>query len=72
MESIFGASIGKIEWSNDEKLWSFMGLEGQILGQFKGIVLSDKNTVSPRFKEVSGRSPPLGMYMMITFIFLYI
>ncbi|XP_028760586.1 uncharacterized protein LOC114719273 [Neltuma alba] len=64
VESKFGVSIGKIEWSDNEHLWSLMGLDGQILGQFKGIVASDKNIVSPRFTEVSGRLPPLDMNLM--------
>ncbi|XP_054815292.1 uncharacterized protein LOC129315540 isoform X2 [Prosopis cineraria] len=64
VESKFGVSIGKIEWSDDDHLWSLMGLEGQILGQFKGIVASDKNIVSPRFTEVSGRLPPLDLNLV--------
>ncbi|KAF7822507.1 Renalase isoform A [Senna tora] len=64
VESKFGVSIGKIEWSDDENLWSLMGLDGQILGQFKGIVASDKNIVSPRITQVSGRLPPLDLSFM--------
>ncbi|XP_027341696.1 uncharacterized protein LOC113854718 isoform X2 [Abrus precatorius] len=59
VESKFGASIGKIEWLDDEKLWSLIGVDGQNLGQFKGLVASDKNIVSPRVAEVTGRLPPL-------------
>ncbi|XP_027341697.1 uncharacterized protein LOC113854718 isoform X3 [Abrus precatorius] len=35
------------------------GVDGQNLGQFKGLVASDKNIVSPRVAEVTGRLPPL-------------
>lgn len=50
-----------MEWLEDENLWSLMGLDGQNLGQFKGVVATDKNIVSPRFTSVTGRPPPLGM-----------
>ena len=61
MESKFAMAIGKFEWLDDEKFWSLTGLDGQNLGQFKGIVASDKNLVSPRITEVTGRLPPLGL-----------
>lgn len=72
VESKFGVSIGKIEWSDDESLWSLTGLDGKILGQFKGIVASDKSIVSPRITEVTGRMPPLGMDMISFFFFLFV
>ena len=52
--------VGRLEWLEDEKLWSVMGLDGQSLGHFKGVVASDKNVVSPRFRQVTGQPPPLG------------
>jgi len=42
-------------------LWSLIGVDGQNLGQFKGLVASDKNIVSTRIAYVPGRLPPLGM-----------
>ncbi|MED6211714.1 hypothetical protein PIB30_076332 [Stylosanthes scabra] len=59
VESKFGVGIGKAEWLDDEKLWSLTAVDGQNLGHFKGLVASDKNIVSPRITEVTGRSPPL-------------
>ena len=53
--------VGKFEWIEHENLWSLTGLDGQNLGHFKGVVASDKNIVSPRFTEITGQSPPLGM-----------
>lgn len=70
MESKFGVGIGRIEWLHDEKLWSLIGVDGQNLGQFKGLVASDKNIVSPRVAEVTGRTPPLGMNMIVFFSWL--
>lgn len=64
MESKFGVGIGRVEWLEDEKLWSLIGVDGQNLGQFKGLVASDKNIVSTRTAEVTGRLPPLGMDML--------
>ncbi|XP_061339268.1 uncharacterized protein LOC133285960 [Gastrolobium bilobum] len=59
VESKFGVGIGRVEWLADENLWSLTGTDGQHLGQFKGLVASDKNIVSPRISEVTGRLPPL-------------
>ena len=70
VESKFGVGIGKAEWLDDEKLWSLTGVDGQNLGQFKGLVAADKNIVSPRTVEVTGRSPPLGMTVMTFFPWL--
>lgn len=60
MESKFGVSIGRLECLDDEK-WSLTGLDGQNLGRFSGVVVSDKSIASPRFTDVTGRPPPLGM-----------
>lgn len=68
MESKFGVGVGRIEWLDDDKLWSLTGVDGQNLGQFKGLVASDKNIVSPRIAEVTGRLPPLGMNMIAFFL----
>ncbi|XP_057725195.1 uncharacterized protein LOC130940927 isoform X1 [Arachis stenosperma] len=61
VESKFRVGIGKAEWLDDEKLWSLTGVDGQNLGQFKGLVASDKNIVSSRVTEVTGQPPPLGL-----------
>ncbi|XP_057485161.1 uncharacterized protein LOC130771557 isoform X2 [Actinidia eriantha] len=55
----FGVGVGRVEWLEDEDSWSLIGLDGQFLGRFKGVVASDKNIVSPRFTDVTGRPPPL-------------
>lgn len=60
VESKFGVGVGRLEWLEDDKLWSLIGLDGQNLGQFEGIVASDKNIVNPRVLAVTGRPPPLG------------
>ncbi|KAK9937584.1 hypothetical protein M0R45_014363 [Rubus argutus] len=64
VESKFGMSVGRLEWLEDENLWSLMGLDGQNLGQFKGVVATDKNIVSPRFTSVTGRPPPLDLKLV--------
>jgi hypothetical protein len=77
VESKFGVGMGRVEWLDDEKLWSLIGVNGQNLGQFKGLVASDKNIVSTRIAEATGRVPPLGMNMLsfypqISFYFLHL
>ncbi|MCI16606.1 hypothetical protein A2U01_0037750, partial [Trifolium medium] len=32
VESKFGVGIGRVEWLDDEKLWSLIGVDGQNLG----------------------------------------
>ncbi|KAE9585076.1 putative amine oxidase, FAD/NAD(P)-binding domain-containing protein [Lupinus albus] len=64
VESKFGVSVGRVEWLDDAKLWSLTGVDGQNLGQFKGLVASDKNIVSPRIAEVTGRLPPLDLKLV--------
>ncbi|KAH9723862.1 fad/nad(p)-binding oxidoreductase family protein [Citrus sinensis] len=61
VESKFGVGVGRFEWLEDKNLWSVSGLDGQSLGQFNGAVASDKNVVSPRFRDVTGRPPPLDL-----------
>lgn len=60
VESKFGVSIGRLECLDDEK-WSLTGLDGQNLGRFSGVVVSDKGIASPRFTDVTGRPPPLDL-----------
>ncbi|KAH7673768.1 Protoporphyrinogen oxidase protein [Dioscorea alata] len=59
VESKFGTTVGKMVWLPNRSIWSLTGLDGQDLGYFNGLVASDKNVASPRFKEVTGRPPPL-------------
>ncbi|XVE63212.1 hypothetical protein DITRI_Ditri07aG0001500 [Diplodiscus trichospermus] len=61
VESKFNVGIGNFDWIELENLWSLTGSDGQNLGQFKGVVASDKNIISPRFTEITGRSPPLAL-----------
>ncbi|KAM5586604.1 hypothetical protein ABKV19_005502 [Rosa sericea] len=61
VESKFGTSVGRLEWLEDQNLWSLIGLDGQNLGQFKGVVATDKNIVSPRFTSVTGKPLPLDL-----------
>lgn len=67
VESKFGVGIGRLEWLEDDKLWSLIGLDGQNLGQFEGIVASDKNIVNPRVLAVTGRPPPLDLNLVPEF-----
>ncbi|KAA8527147.1 hypothetical protein F0562_008624 [Nyssa sinensis] len=64
VESKFGVGVGRFEWLEDDNLWSLTGLDGQSLGHFKGVVASDKNTVSLRFTDVTGRPPPLDLNLV--------
>ncbi|ESW21252.1 hypothetical protein PHAVU_005G055100 [Phaseolus vulgaris] len=64
VESKFGVGIGRIQWLHDEKEWSLTGVDGQNLGQFKGLVASDKNIFSPRITEVTGRLPLLDINLV--------
>lgn len=60
VESRFGVGVGKLEWSDNEDSWSLMGLNGESLGSFKGVVTSDKSTFSQRFTNVTGKPVPIG------------
>ncbi|XP_050218807.1 uncharacterized protein LOC126669392 [Mercurialis annua] len=61
VESKFGIGVGKLEWLDDENSWLVMGMDGQNHGSFGGVVASDKNIASSRFKDVTGRPPPLDL-----------
>ncbi|KAE8124573.1 hypothetical protein FH972_019441 [Carpinus fangiana] len=67
VDSKFGVGVGRLEWLEDENLWSLVGLDGQNLGRFQGVVASDKNIVSPRFTNVTGRPPPLDLNLVPEF-----
>ncbi|PPD72230.1 hypothetical protein GOBAR_DD30871 [Gossypium barbadense] len=61
VDSKFNMGIGKFEWLEHENLWSLIGLDGQHLGHFKGVVASDKNIALPRFTAITGQPPPLDL-----------
>ncbi|KAI5674598.1 hypothetical protein M9H77_14962 [Catharanthus roseus] len=64
VQSMFGVGVGKLEWLDYEELWSLSGLDGQDLGQFKGVVASDKSTFSSRFTNVTRKPPPIDLSMV--------
>ncbi|CAM8990614.1 unnamed protein product [Rhodiola kirilowii] len=64
VESKYGVGVGKMEWLNDENMWMLIGYDGSTLGRFAGVVASDKNVVSSRIKEVTGRAPPLDINLV--------
>ncbi|ONK65208.1 uncharacterized protein A4U43_C07F34790 [Asparagus officinalis] len=59
VEAKFGTIVAKVDMLQDRGLWLLSGLDGQVLGQFDGIVATDKNISSPRFTGLTGRLPPL-------------
>ncbi|KAJ4976458.1 hypothetical protein NE237_001564 [Protea cynaroides] len=64
VDAKFGVTVGRLEWLEDKNSWLLIGLDGQSLGSFDGVVASDKNTVSPRFTSVTGRPTPLDMTLV--------
>lgn len=58
---MFGTGIAKLEWLEEEIPWLLTDSKGQNLGRFDGVVASDKNIASPRFTQLTGLSPPLGI-----------
>lgn len=70
VEAKFGTTVGKMVWLPNRSIWSLTGLDGQDLGYFDGLVASDKNVASPRFKEATGSPPPLGLLLYCYFLFM--
>ncbi|XP_047334408.1 renalase [Impatiens glandulifera] len=64
VESKFRTCVGKVEWLEEEDLWSLTSVDGQSLGHFKGVVASDKNIISDRFTTVTGRLPPIDLTLV--------
>ncbi|XP_058100251.1 uncharacterized protein LOC131245066 isoform X2 [Magnolia sinica] len=64
VESKFGVTVGKLDWLDGSNLWSLIGLDGQSLGHFDGVVATDKNIASPRFTGQTGRPPPLDVALV--------
>ena len=62
--------VGKLEWLENKDLWSLKDKDGQDLGQFNGVVTSDKSTFSQRFTQVSGIPPPLGINVFLSSSFI--
>ncbi|KAL5977355.1 hypothetical protein ACLOJK_021701 [Asimina triloba] len=60
----FGVTIGKLDWLEDRSMWLLTALDGANLGQFDGVVLTDKNIASPRFTGQTGRPPPLDISLV--------
>ncbi|KAJ9183090.1 hypothetical protein P3X46_006999 [Hevea brasiliensis] len=61
VESKFAIGVGRLDWLDSENSWLVMGMDGQNHGSFKGVVASDKNIFSTRFKDVTGCPPPLDL-----------
>ncbi|KAK4420662.1 hypothetical protein Salat_2016700 [Sesamum alatum] len=61
VESRFGLGIGTMDWLDEDDAWSLRSLDGQDVGNFKGVVASDKNTFSSRFTNVTGKPPPIDL-----------
>lgn len=61
VESKFGIGVGKMEWVMDQKSWLLTSLDGKFLGDFGGLVATDKILASPGFTYVTGHPPPLDM-----------
>ncbi|KAJ9551235.1 hypothetical protein OSB04_015280 [Centaurea solstitialis] len=61
IESKFGVMVGRLEWLENKESWSLTGSDGQDLGQFNGVVASDKSTFSHRSTQVTGKPPPLDL-----------
>ncbi|KAL9236527.1 hypothetical protein vseg_011185 [Gypsophila vaccaria] len=61
IESKFGVGVGKLEWMADQNLWSLVSLDDQLLGNFGGLVATDKLLASPGFAYLKGRPPPIDM-----------
>ncbi|KAJ8755093.1 hypothetical protein K2173_016785 [Erythroxylum novogranatense] len=64
VESMFGAEVRRLEWLDNENLWTLTGADGKDIGLFKGIVVSDKAMFSPRFTAVTGHPPPLDLNLV--------
>ncbi|KAI7758357.1 hypothetical protein M8C21_013718 [Ambrosia artemisiifolia] len=64
IESKFGVMVGSLEWLENKDLWSLKDKDGHDLGQYNGVVASDKSTFSQRFTQVSGKPSPLDLNLI--------
>ena len=65
IETKFGVMVGRLEWLENKESWSLTGSDGQDLGQFNGVIASDKSTFSHRSTQVTGKPPPLGIIVLV-------
>lgn len=63
VDAKFGVTVGKMDWLQDRSSWSLASLDGKDLGHFDYVVATDKNVASPRFSGLTGRPPPLGLFI---------
>ncbi|KAL2943546.1 Renalase [Bienertia sinuspersici] len=61
VESKFGIGVAKMEWATDRNSWSLISLDGRFLGDFGGLIATDKILASPGFTNLTGHPPPLDM-----------
>ncbi|XP_074311240.1 uncharacterized protein LOC141647096 [Silene latifolia] len=61
IESKFGVGVGKLEWMADQNLWSVISLDGQFLGNFGGLIATDKLLAASGFLHLKGVPPPIDM-----------
>ncbi|XP_057515106.1 uncharacterized protein LOC130796750 [Amaranthus tricolor] len=61
VEGKFGVGVAKMEWAVDQKTFSLISLDGKFLGNFDGLVATDKILASPGFTYITGQPPPLNM-----------
>ncbi|KAK9077644.1 hypothetical protein SSX86_005981 [Deinandra increscens subsp. villosa] len=64
VESQFGVMVGSLEWLENKNLWSLKDKDGHDLGQFNGVVASDKSIFSRRFTQLTGKPPPLDLHLI--------
>nr|XP_043628929.1 renalase [Erigeron canadensis] len=64
IESKFGVTVGSLEWLQNNDSWSLKDSNGQDLGQFNGVVASDKSTFSQRFTQMTRKPPPLDLKLI--------
>lgn len=63
METRFGITVGKLDWLEESNLWLLNGMDGESLGHFDSVVVSDKSVFSSRHTGLTGRLPPLGLFL---------
>ncbi|KAH9611051.1 hypothetical protein KSS87_018954 [Heliosperma pusillum] len=61
IENKFGVGVGKLEWMADQNLWSLISLDGQFLGNFGGLIATDKLLAASGFAHLKGVPPPIDM-----------
>ncbi|KAF5178948.1 Renalase [Thalictrum thalictroides] len=64
IQTMFGVTVGTLQWLEEKKSWLPIDMDGQTLGQFDAVVVSDIYVTSPRFTAVTGRPPPLDISLV--------